>query len=63
MTLQVVILFHRSMLEAENEICDVLNEAASLASGNFLKQFDADGSPIVIEKTSNPVHGTKFKRP
>lgn len=51
MTLQVVIKFNRSMLEAEKAICDALNEAGTLATANFLKRFDTDGSPIVIGQT------------
>jgi len=58
LTLQVVIPFNRSMLEAENAICDALNEAGSLASGNFLKRFDTDGSPIVIGQTTLTSKGT-----
>ncbi len=34
-TIQLVIPFNRSMLEAENTIQDALNEAGTLASGNF----------------------------
>ena len=58
LTLQVVIPFNRSMLEAENAIQTALNEAGSLASGNFLKRFDTDGSPIVIGQTTLTSKGT-----
>ena len=58
LTIQVVIPFNRSMLEAENAICNALNEAGSLASGNFLKRFDTDGSPIVIGQTTLTSKGT-----
>ena len=59
LTLQVVIKFNRSMLEAENAIQTALmNEAGSLASGNFLKRFDTDGSPIVIGQTTLTSKGT-----
>jgi hypothetical protein len=51
LTLQVEIKFNRSMLDAENAICDALNEAGTLATGNFLKRFDTDGSPIVVGQT------------
>ncbi len=52
LTLQVVIPFNRSMLEAENVIQDALNEVGTLATVNFLKRFDTDGSPIVIGQTT-----------
>lgn len=52
LTLQVVIPFNRSMLEAENAIQDALNEAGTLASANFLHRFDTDGAPIVIGQTT-----------
>ena len=58
LTLQVVIKFNRSMLEAENAICDAVNEVGNLASGNFLKRFDTDGSPIVIGQTTLTSKGT-----
>ncbi len=58
LTLQVVIKFNRSMLEAENALQNALNEAGSLASGNFLKRFDTDGSPIVIGQTTLTSKGT-----
>jgi len=35
LTLQVVIPFNRSMLEAENAICDALNEAGTQSSCQF----------------------------
>ena len=61
LTLQVVIKFNRSMLEAEKAICDALNEAGTLATANFLKRFDTDGSPIVIGQTKLTSKGTVDK--
>lgn len=61
LTLQVVIKFNRSMLEAEKTICDALNEAGTLATANFLKRFDTDGSPIVIGQTKLTSKGTVDK--
>ena len=58
LTLQVVIPFNRSMLEAENAIQDALNEAGALASANFIKRFDTDGAPIVIGQTTLTSKGT-----
>ncbi len=51
LTIQVVINFNPSMLEAENAICDALNQAGTLATANFLHRFDTDGSPIVVGQT------------
>lgn len=61
LTLQVVIKFNRSMLEAENAICDALNEAGTLATAKFLKRFDTDGSPIVVGPTKLTSKGTVEK--
>ncbi len=61
LTLQVVIKFNRSMLEAESAICDALNQAGTLATGNFLKRFDTDGSPIVVGQTKLTSKGTVDK--
>ncbi len=57
-TIQLVIPFNRSMLEAENAIQDALNDAGTLASANFLHRFDADGSAIVIGQTTLTSKGT-----
>lgn len=61
LTIQVVIPFNRSMLEAEDSICDALNQAGTLASNNFLKRFDTDGSPIIIGDTTLTTKGTVDK--
>jgi hypothetical protein len=61
LTLQVVIKFNRSMLEAEKAICDALNEAGTLATANFLKRFDTDGSAIVMGQTKLTSKGTVDK--
>ena len=57
-TIQLVIPFNRSMLEAENAIQDALNEAGTLASANFLHRFDTDGAPIVLGQTTLTSKGT-----
>jgi len=49
------------MLEAEKAICDALNEAGTLATANFLKRFDTDGSPIVMGQTKLTSKGTVDK--
>ena len=58
LTLQVVIPFNRSMIEAENTIQDALNEAGTLARANFLHRFDTDGAPIIIGQTTLTSKGT-----
>jgi hypothetical protein len=45
-TLQITIPFRKTFLETEETIQSVLNEAGTIASGEALKQFDTDGSPI-----------------
>lgn len=60
-TIQLMIPYNRSMIEAENAIQEALNEAGTLASVNFLHRFDSDGSPIVIGQTSLTSKGTVAK--
>lgn len=48
-TVQVEIPYGKSMLESEELIQTQLNKAGSLATGESLLRFDADGSPIVVE--------------
>src|SRR5829696_1102545 len=50
-TIQVSIPLSRSMLETEEAIQKALNEAGVLATGEALKQFDSDGTPIQIGST------------
>jgi hypothetical protein len=50
-TLQITIPLSRSMLETEEAIQKALNEAGVLASGEALKQFDTDGSPLLLGST------------
>lgn len=45
---QVEISLSKSMLAGESLIQDALNEAGTLATGELLKQFDTDGSPIKL---------------
>jgi hypothetical protein len=47
-TIQVEISLDGSMLDAENHIQDVLNEAGALATEELLEKFDTDGSPIIF---------------
>jgi hypothetical protein len=50
-TIQIRIPLSRSMLETEEAIQQVLNEAGVLASAEALKQFDTDGSPLLLGST------------
>jgi hypothetical protein len=50
-TIQISIPLSRSMLDTEEAIQKTLNEAGVLASGEALKQFDTDGSPLVMGST------------
>lgn len=45
-TLQLVVPLQKTFLETEETLQSVLNSAGSLASGEALKHFDTDGSPI-----------------
>ncbi len=51
LVLEVHIPFETTMLNGEQCIEQVLNEAGTIASGELLKRFDADGSPIQIGTT------------
>jgi hypothetical protein len=51
-TLEITIPWNNSMLESEETIQSVLNEAGTLASGEALKQFDTDGLPIEMAGTT-----------
>jgi hypothetical protein len=50
-TIQVRIPLTRSMLDTEEAIQQALNEAGVLATGEALRQFDTDGSPLDIGST------------
>src|SRR5437667_445751 len=50
-TIQITVELSRSMLDSEAEIQKVLNEAGVLATAEALKQFDTDGSPLVMGAT------------
>jgi hypothetical protein len=47
-TIQISIPLSRSMLDTEETIQNALNEAGVLASAEALKQFDTDGSPLIL---------------
>lgn len=47
-SIQIDFNFNKSMLKAEEEILEKLNEVGSIATGKMIAQFDSDGSPIKI---------------
>lgn len=49
-TLQITVEFNQSMMDSENAIQDVLNEAGSIATGSLLKKFDTDGEPLQVDE-------------
>src|SRR4051794_41858732 len=50
-TIQIHIPLSRSVLDTEEAIQQALNQAGVLATAEALKQFDTDGSPLVIGST------------
>jgi hypothetical protein len=60
-TIQVEVKLNGSMLECEEAIQVALNEAGTLATGEALKTFDTDGSPIVIGETTLTSKGQEPK--
>lgn len=50
-TIQIHIPLSRSMLDTEEAIQQGLNQAGVLATAEALKQFDTDGSPLLIGST------------
>jgi hypothetical protein len=48
-TVEIEIPYGKSMLESEELIQQQINKAGSLATGESLRQFDTDGSPVVVE--------------
>ena len=59
LTIQVKVKLTGSLMEMENTILDACNEVGCLATGEALKQFDADGSPILVGKTKMTSKGKK----
>lgn len=61
-TIEVTVdLDAKSMLRSEENIREALNEAGCLASEAALKQFDTDGSPILIGNTKLTSRGEVHK--
>src|SRR3954468_2394435 len=50
-TIQVRVPLTRSMLDTEEGIQQALNQAGVLATAEALKQFDTDGSPLLLGST------------
>jgi hypothetical protein len=65
-TLQTQIPLSDSMLACEEAILNSVNEVGSLATGEALTRFDADGRPIVVggvKFTSRCQSGKTYKTP
>src|SRR4051812_50195707 len=60
-TIQVTIPLSRSMLDTEEVIQQALNQAGVLASAEALKQFDTDGSPLLLGSTRFTTKGQEPK--
>src|SRR3954463_5972747 len=60
-TVQIEIPYDSSMLAAEETILQRLNEAGTLATGEVLQRFDADGSPIQVGDTRLTSKGKLLK--
>ena len=60
-TIQVSIPLSRSMLDTEQAIQQALNQAGVLASAEALKQFDTDGSPLLLGSTRFTSKGSEPK--
>lgn len=66
LTIQVKVSLKGSMLESEQSIIESINEVGMLATGEALKQFDTDGSPIVmgdIKLTARCNSGKTYQTP
>ena len=61
-TLELKIPLGKAMLEGESLMQDALNEAGTLATGEFLKQFDTDGSPIKLGPVTMTIKGLVAKQ-
>src|SRR3954468_20472701 len=61
-TIQVEVPYGSSMLDAEETLQQRLNEAGTLATGEVLRRFDADGSPIQVGDTKLTSKGKLLKQ-
>ncbi len=61
LTVQVVIPFKDSMLDAEDAIQDALNQAGVLATAEILEHFDTDGKPITVAGSKMTTKGQLLK--
>lgn len=66
LVLQVTFEFNESMLESEGKIQDTLNETGRYATGILLKNFDTDGSKIIVGNesfTSKGLYSKAYQTP
>ncbi len=66
LTIQVKVSLKGSMLESEQSIVESVNQVGMLATGEALKQFDTDGSPLVmgdLKLTARCKNGKTYQTP
>jgi len=66
LTIQVKISLKNTMLESEQSIIESINQVGTLATGEALKKFDTDGSPIMmgdIKLTMRCKNGKTYQTP
>src|SRR4051794_4057587 len=60
-TIRIRVALSRSLLDTEQAIQKALNEAGLLATTEALRQFDTDGSPVIIGSTRYTSKGQEPK--
>lgn len=66
LTIQVTVSLKETMLESEQSIVECVNQVGVLATGEALKRFDTDGSPLVmgdIKLTARCKNGKEYQTP
>jgi hypothetical protein len=61
-TISVTIQLQGNMMEMENRILDAVNEVGCVATGEALKRFDSDGSPIMMSGVKWTAKGQDTKK-
>jgi hypothetical protein len=61
-TISVTIELQGNMMEMETRILDAVNEVGCVATGEALKRFDSDGSPIMMSGVKWTVKGQDPKK-
>jgi len=61
LTIQVKVSLKETLLESEQSIVECVNQVGVLATAEALKQFDTDGTPIVVEDMKLTARGKNPK--